>query len=61
MNEEEEAWQPDEEEKTLENPKQVLEECITKFSTQDCIMEPSIFYQLKRYVIEKSKQLIVLK
>ena len=50
MNEEEEAWQPDEEEKTLENPKQVLEECITKFSTQDCIMEPSIFYQLKRYV-----------
>lgn len=33
----------------MENPQEVLEECLEKFSTPDYIMEPGIFSQLKRY------------
>lgn len=34
----------------MENPQEVLTECLSKFSTSDYIMEPGIFAQLKRYV-----------
>ncbi|XP_063704587.1 negative elongation factor D [Culicoides brevitarsis] len=33
----------------MENPQEVLSECLEKFSTPDYIMEPGIFTQLKRY------------
>lgn len=33
----------------MENPQEVLQECLEKFSTPDYIMEPGIFTQLKRY------------
>ncbi|XP_058823472.1 negative elongation factor D-like [Topomyia yanbarensis] len=33
----------------LENPQEVLTECLGKFATSDYIMEPGIFAQLKRY------------
>lgn len=33
----------------MENPQEVLTECLEKFSTPDYIMEPGIFTQLKRY------------
>ena len=33
----------------MENPQEVLRECLEKFSTPDYIMEPGIFTQLKRY------------
>uniref|UniRef100_A0A1B6LG52 Negative elongation factor D n=1 Tax=Graphocephala atropunctata TaxID=36148 RepID=A0A1B6LG52_9HEMI len=33
----------------MENPQEVLNECLEKFSTPDYIMEPGIFSQLKRY------------
>ncbi|XP_059476504.1 negative elongation factor D [Neocloeon triangulifer] len=33
----------------VENPEEVLSECLKKFSTPDYIMEPGIFVQLKRY------------
>uniref|UniRef100_A0A8D8I5J4 Negative elongation factor D n=1 Tax=Culex pipiens TaxID=7175 RepID=A0A8D8I5J4_CULPI len=33
----------------LENPQEVLGECLSKFATNDYIMEPGIFAQLKRY------------
>lgn len=33
----------------MENPQEVLRECLEKFSTPDYIMEPGIFSQLKRY------------
>lgn len=33
----------------LENPQEVLDECLEKFSTSDYIMEPGIFTQLKKY------------
>lgn len=33
----------------FENPQEVLDECLEKFSTSDYIMEPGIFTQLKRY------------
>uniref|UniRef100_A0A6B2EC94 Putative negative elongation factor d-like protein n=1 Tax=Phlebotomus kandelakii TaxID=1109342 RepID=A0A6B2EC94_9DIPT len=33
----------------IENPQEVLNECLEKFSTSDYIMEPGIFTQLKRY------------
>ncbi|XP_055682586.1 negative elongation factor D [Lutzomyia longipalpis] len=33
----------------MENPQEVLNECLEKFSTSDYIMEPGIFTQLKRY------------
>ncbi|KXJ78690.1 negative elongation factor D-like [Aedes albopictus] len=56
---EEEGWinrnnQPGEEEpdghdEPLENPQEVLNECLSKFATSDYIMEPGIFTQLKRY------------
>lgn len=36
-------------EETMENPQEVLRECLEKFSTPDYIMEPGIFSQLKRY------------
>lgn len=32
----------------LENPQEVLKECLEKFKTPDYIMEPGIFTQLKR-------------
>lgn len=32
----------------MENPQEVLTECLEKFSTPDYIMEPGIFTQLKR-------------
>ena len=34
----------------MENPAEVLEECLHTFKTQDYIMEPGIFNQLKRYI-----------
>jgi len=34
----------------VENPQEVLRECLDKFSTPDYIMEPGIFTQLKRFV-----------
>lgn len=36
-------------EEPVENPQEVLRECLDKFSTPDYIMEPGIFTQLKRY------------
>lgn len=33
----------------LDNPTEVLGECLEKFATPDYIMEPGIFTQLKRY------------
>lgn len=36
-------------EEPVENPQEVLRECLEKFSTPDYIMEPGIFAQLKRY------------
>ncbi|KAJ4430064.1 beta ketoadipyl CoA thiolase, th1, partial [Periplaneta americana] len=36
-------------EEPVENPQEVLRECLEKFSTPDYIMEPGIFTQLKRY------------
>uniref|UniRef100_A0A0A9X0I5 Negative elongation factor D n=1 Tax=Lygus hesperus TaxID=30085 RepID=A0A0A9X0I5_LYGHE len=36
-------------EETMDNPQEVLRECLEKFSTPDYIMEPGIFSQLKRY------------
>lgn len=33
----------------IENPEEVLQECLEKFKTPDYIMEPGIFGQLKRY------------
>lgn len=35
----------------MENPQEVITECLSKFSTSDYIMEPGIFSQLKKYVI----------
>lgn len=35
----------------MENPQEVIEECLSKFCTPDYIMEPGIFTQLKRYVL----------
>ncbi|KAK4004875.1 negative elongation factor D [Daphnia magna] len=39
----------DNEDQYMENPAEVLEECLQTFKTQDYIMEPGIFNQLKRY------------
>ncbi|GBP11773.1 Negative elongation factor D [Eumeta japonica] len=36
-------------EDVIENPAEVLQECLEKFKTPDYIMEPGIFAQLKRY------------
>ncbi|RZF32327.1 hypothetical protein LSTR_LSTR001791 [Laodelphax striatellus] len=36
-------------EESMENPQEVLKECLEKFSTPDYIMEPGIFSQLKKY------------
>ncbi|XP_047116357.1 negative elongation factor D [Schistocerca piceifrons] len=36
-------------EEMMENPQEVLKECLEKFRTKDYIMEPGIFTQLKRY------------
>lgn len=33
----------------MENPQEVLKECLEKFSTADYIMEPGIFTQLQRW------------
>lgn len=33
----------------MENPQEVLGECLVKFATPDYIMEPGIFTQLKRF------------
>ena len=38
----------------MENPAEVLEECLQTFKTQDYIMEPGIFNQLKRFHRTKS-------
>lgn len=38
----------------MENPTEVLEECLTTFKTQDYIMEPGIFTQLKRYILKST-------
>ncbi|BET00091.1 negative elongation factor [Nesidiocoris tenuis] len=53
---EERAWgepeagdESDAGEETMDNPQEVLRECLEKFSTPDYIMEPGIFSQLKRY------------
>ena len=35
-------------EDVLENPQDVLKECLNKFTTADYIMEPGIFTQLKK-------------
>lgn len=35
-------------EENLENPQEVLNQCLEKFKTADYIMEPGIFTQLKR-------------
>lgn len=35
----------------MDNPQEVLNQCLEKFNTSDYIMEPGIFTQLKRYVI----------
>lgn len=32
----------------MENPQEVISECLSKFCTNDYIMEPGIFTQLKR-------------
>lgn len=34
----------------MENPQEVISECLSKFCTPDYIMEPGIFTQLKRYI-----------
>lgn len=34
----------------MENPEQVRTECLEKFGSEDYIMEPGIFNQLKKYV-----------
>ncbi|CAK1539964.1 unnamed protein product [Leptosia nina] len=54
--EEERSWeapsaQYDDEngEDVIDNPEEVLQECLEKFKTPDYIMEPGIFGQLKRY------------
>lgn len=36
----------------MENPQQVISECLTKFCTSDYIMEPGIFSQLKRWYLQ---------
>lgn len=36
-------------EEPLDNPQEVISECLGKFATSDYIMEPGIFTQLKRY------------
>lgn len=36
-------------EDVIDNPEEVLQECLEKFKTPDYIMEPGIFGQLKRY------------
>lgn len=41
--------QPDAADEPMENPTEVLGECLVKFATPDYIMEPGIFTQLKRY------------
>lgn len=38
-------------EDALDNPQEVLQQCLDKFKTPDYIMEPGIFTQLKRYII----------
>lgn len=37
-------------EDALDNPQEVLNQCLEKFNTPDYIMEPGIFTQLKRYL-----------
>lgn len=37
---------------TMENPQEVLNQCLEKFKTNDYIMEPGIFTQLKRQVLQ---------
>lgn len=41
----------------MENPQEVITECLSKFSTSDYIMEPGIFTQLKRYNIKSALSL----
>lgn len=36
-------------EEAVENPQEVLNECLEKFKTSDYIMEPGIYAQLTRY------------
>lgn len=43
------SFQEDAGEDVIENPEEVLQECLEKFKTPDYIMEPGIFGQLKRY------------
>lgn len=43
-------FQADHGDEPMENPQEVIEECLSKFCTPDYIMEPGIFTQLKRYL-----------
>ncbi|VVD02118.1 unnamed protein product [Leptidea sinapis] len=42
-------YDDDNAEDVIDNPEEVLQECLEKFKTPDYIMEPGIFTQLKRY------------
>lgn len=42
------SLQNDQTDEPMENPQEVIEECLSKFCTPDYIMEPGIFTQLKR-------------
>jgi negative elongation factor C/D len=44
----------------MENPEQVRAECLEKFASEDYIMEPGIFNQLKRYAFIKANQEIII-
>jgi negative elongation factor C/D len=46
---EEEPEEDNDAEEEEENPLEVRETCLKKFSSQDFIMEPEIFAQLKTY------------
>lgn len=37
----------------MENPQEVITECLSKFCTPDYIMEPGIFTQLKRLAAQR--------
>lgn len=38
----------------MDNPQEVITECLSKFCTPDYIMEPGIFSQLKKYEMQIS-------
>lgn len=41
-------FQNEQTDEPMENPQEVITECLSKFCTSDYIMEPGIFTQLKR-------------